>query len=287
MGFRDRMVAKTMRGGGGNRQQPPVMPPMPIAPISGARFDVSALKQKLKIGKTRAKVQQGKAQNQAFKTRQSVIEELRANKNPTACIRMEQYLRDTSVTESYDVLQAYIELLIARVPLIESTPVFDNLPGDCKEAVASVVFAASRISNVELRDAVSQLSAQYSPAVIDPIVACTGPNAHCINPMIASKLGGTTPDDYEILDGLKAIAMEENIDWLAPAEPDDLRKPARQVVGHHPTGVAYPNFSAANVPGASAPSDHFHPPPPAPPGYDDGGFGGGYGSMPPPPPAPP
>lgn len=260
---------------------------MPVAPVSGPPFDSSALKQKLKIGKTRAKVQQGKAENQAFKTRQSVMEELRANKNPTACIRMEQYLRDTSATESYDVLQAYVELLIARVPLIESTPVFDNLPGDCKEAVASVAFAASRISNSELLAAVAQLSARYSPAVIDPIVALTGPNAHCINPMLASKLGGTAPDDYEILDGLKAIAMEENIDWLAPAEPDDLRKPARVVAGHQPTGVAYPNFSAANVPGASAPPDNFQPPPNPPPGYDNGDFGGGFSGMPPPPPAPP
>jgi Regulator of Vps4 activity in the MVB pathway len=273
-----------MKGAGGSHQPPP-MPMMPAAPIpAGVVFDATAFKQKLKMGKTRAKVQQGKAQNAAFKTRQSVIVELRANKNPTACIRMEQYLRDTATTESYDVLEAYVELLVSRVHLIQSTPVFDNLSDDVKEAVASLVFAASRLSNAELRAATDQLRALYSPAVIDPLCGCTGPNAHCINSDLARKMQGSAPDDYEILDGLTAIAAEEGIPWHAPAEPDELRKPAGS--SHHASGPpAYPNFSAQHVPGMSAPSMP-HPPPMGgpPPGYGPQDPYGGAGGLPPPPP---
>lgn len=281
MGFMDKLVAKTMRPPPSHPQQPPVMQPAPVAPVaSSSCFDASSFKQKLKIGKTRANVQQGKAKNAAFKTRQSVIVELRANKNPTACIRMEQYLRDIASTEAHDVLEAYIELLIARVHLIASTPTFENLPGDCKEAVASLVFAAARLGNAELRDASSQLIAMYSPAVIDPLTHASGPNAHCINSLLARKLDGTAPDDYEILDGLKGIAMEEGIPWHAPAEPDELRKPAGS--GGPPSGIAYPSFTAANVPGPSAP----HPGAPgnafahpgvgvSPSGFEAGGYAGG------------
>lgn len=281
MGFMDKLVGKTMRQPQGAAHQPPVMP-VPVAPaVGGPPFNASAFKQKLKIGKTRATVQQGKAKNAAFKTRQAVIVELRANKNPTACLKMEQYLRDMSSTEAHDVLEAYIELLIARVHLIESTPVFDDLPSDCKEAVASVVFASARLGNAELRDASNQLKALYTAAVVDPLTRASGPNAHCINSLLARKLEGTAPDDFEILEGLKAVAAEEGIPWHAPAEPDELRKPAGSGVS---SAVDYPNFMAANVPGPSAPTAGAG-------AYGGGAYGGGDagGGFPggPPPPQPP
>lgn len=297
MGFMDKLVGKTMRQPQPAAHQPPVMP-VPAAPVGGPPFNATTFKQKLKIGKTRATVQQGKAKNAAFKTRQAIIVELRANKNPTAALKMEQYLRDTSATEAHDVLEAYIELLIARVHLIEATPVFETLSSDCKEAVASLVFASARQGNAELRDAANQLKALYTPAVIDPLMHASGPNAHCINSILARALDGTAPDRVEILDGLTAIAAEEGILWHAPSEAEDLWKPAGSRVSPN---VDYMNSAPSNVsPAVGAPShlppsyesgpDYgaFGPPPDAfnsqPGGFDDAGSGYSGGYQPPPPP---
>lgn len=270
MGVMDKLQAKLMTASSRPQQQAAAPAPvMPVAPAqTGPRFDAAAFKQKLKIGKTRAKVQQDKAKNAAHKTRQAVVAELRANKNPTAYIKMEQYLRDTTQTESHDILEAYIELLIARVHLIESTPQFDDLPDDVKEAIASLVFASARTSNTELRDATSQLRSLYTPNIVDPLSSASGPYAHHVNNIFARRMDAT-PDELAVSEGLQQIAAEENIPWYAPPEASDLRKQNRNAPRGGPGGPPQASFMPTNVPGPT-PHAGFGQPPAGPPSdYSD------------------
>lgn len=250
------LFGKKIRGTAAPAPQAPMAMPMPAPPQTAMAFDSKTFKMKLKLAKTRSEIQQGKAQNSQLKTRQAVIEELQNNKNPTAYIRMEQLLRDTSVTEAYDMINVYIDLCVLRVGMIESCRDFSTLSSDMREAIASLAFASTRLTIPELRVAVDLLRSHFGPQVIDPLSACSGPDAALVNSLMARKLDGTAPDGYEILEGLTEIARREDLAWYPPAEPEDLRKSYGTARPQPAFGAdTYPsgNFFATNVPGASAP----------------------------------
>jgi hypothetical protein len=279
MGFISKLQLKV------NKPTPagPVTPVMPMAvPTTPARavFDASRFKMKLKQAKIRGEVQKGKATNVKLRTRETVVEELRKNRNATAHIRMEQLLRDTSTADAYDLFEVYVELLVTRHSVIASSPDFTLLGSDVREAIASLSFASTRMDNPELREVVDMLRGFYGPQTIDPLSRCEGPDAGLVNTLMAQKLDGATPDDYDILEGLTNLAREEGIPWMAPAEPEFLKSSISNFAAPSPYPVP---FMPHNIPAASAPfvpvggvptfqpGDHgggmpFPPPGGAPPG---------------------
>jgi uncharacterized membrane protein YgcG len=247
--------------------------------MGGGGFDVSFLKNQLVLAQSRAEIQKNKAINKRDTTRREVIRELEANRNPTATIAVEKLLRETAVASAFDSVIMYCELLADRCSNLAQNSNFASLESDVREAIASLGYASTRMTNKELTAAISIMRTHFGSSVLDPLLRCEGPHRSDVSKHLALKLDGSKPDDYIIQDSLIRIAREENIhSWTAPPEPEDLRHESYNGGGGSGySGSGYGGgggggsngggggschttnmFAAANVPGASAPPIQQH-----------------------------
>lgn len=242
----------------------PVLPPSkPIGCPVMSSWDGTRFKIQLKMAKNRVDIQRGKKDNEIESTRRTIAQHLSNNKEPLARILAERVLRERNSLIAFDVLDTCIELLVSSNHSIGMQRVFDDVPEDTKEAVASVVFASSRVNVPELTTVVQLLREHFGPHIIDPIGQLQGPHFVCVNKVLALKLSGTPPDGYLILQELHQIAIEHEIAWTPPPEDSDLN-----LMG--PGG------------GGGGPAHFYNPPFPPPPPPPSGGHdsGGGYTSAP-------
>lgn len=271
MGFRDKLSRKKPEKSvtpvlGMNATQgvmgAPVVPTGPIAvnpaPMMTS-WDGTRFKIQLKMAKNRVDIQRGKKDNEIESTRRTIAQHLSSNKEPLARILAERVLRERNSLIAFDVLDTCIELLISANHSIAIQRVFDDVPEDTKEAIASVVFASARVNVPELITAVDMLKCHFGPHIIDPISQLQGPHFICINKVLALKLSGTPPDGYLILQELHQIAIEHNVAWTPPPEESDLNSMG-------PSGGGGPFYNPS-----------FPPPPPPNSGL---GGGGSYSAPP-------
>ncbi|KAF5840539.1 regulator of Vps4 activity in the MVB pathway-domain-containing protein [Dunaliella salina] len=91
--------------------------------------------------------------------RRQISEQLRNGQTESARIRVESVIRDEKLLQAYNILDLYLELFTVRSQLISKTK---EIPRDLTEAVASVIYAARRISDVpELTDLAKMFAAKY------------------------------------------------------------------------------------------------------------------------------
>ncbi|KAK6147777.1 hypothetical protein DH2020_018689 [Rehmannia glutinosa] len=134
---------------------------------------------------------------------------LESGQDRTARIRVEHVIREEKMMAAYDLLEIYCELIVARLPIIESQK---NCPIDLKEAIASLVFAAPRCGDVpELLDARKHFTAKYGK---DFTTAAIELRPQCgVGRMLVEKLSATAPDGQAKMKILRAIAEEHNVKW--------------------------------------------------------------------------
>nr|GMD55823.1 dentin sialophosphoprotein-like [Ipomoea batatas] len=96
---------------------------------------------------------------------------LESGQNQTARIRVmivEHVVREEKMIAAYDLIEIYCELIVARLPIVESQK---NCPFDLKEAITSVVFASPRCGDVpELIDVREHLTVKYGKEFINAAV---------------------------------------------------------------------------------------------------------------------
>ncbi|KAL6558524.1 hypothetical protein OROMI_018874 [Orobanche minor] len=130
--------------------------------------------------------------------------------NESTCTRpVEHVIREEKMMAAYDLLEIYCELIVARLPIIESQK---NCPIDLKEAIASLVFAAPRCGDVpELLDVRKQFTAKYGK---DFTTAAIELRPQCgVGRMLVEKLSAMAPDVQTKTKILSAIAEEHNVKW--------------------------------------------------------------------------
>lgn len=229
------------------------MAPMHYAPPTPP-WDATRFKIQLKMGKNRVEIQRGKKDNEIEGMCRTIAQHLATNKVTLARIQTERLLRETSQIRALDVVETMIELLANSKNAFSMHRTFDTLPGDVKEATATVIYAANILNVPELVTVVGMLRAQLGPGVVDPIIQLQGPYIVHINKTLASSLDSGTPDGYLVMEELSRIAAANGVDWVPPAEPERLDS-------HTPY---------------RPPQNHHHPPsfPPPPSGFGGGGMGG-------------
>ncbi|CAA0814297.1 Regulator of Vps4 activity in the MVB pathway protein [Striga hermonthica] len=172
-------------------------------------FNPAKCKTSLRLGSSRFKLLRNKKEVQVKQMRREIAQLLESGQDQTAQIRVEHVTREEKMMAAYDLLEIYCELIIARLPIIESQK---NCPIDLKEAIASLVFAAPRCGDVpELLDVRKQFTAKYGK---DFTTAAIELRPQCgVGRMLVEKLSATAPDGQTKTKILTTIAEEHNVKW--------------------------------------------------------------------------
>nr|KJB65101.1 hypothetical protein B456_010G081100 [Gossypium raimondii] len=173
------------------------------------RFKPEKCKIALKLAIPRIKVMRNKKEAQFKQFKRELSQLLESGQDQTARIRVEHVVREEKTMVAYDLLEIYCELIVARMPSIESQK---NCPIDLKEAISSVIFASARCEEIpELKDVTKHLTTKYGKDFTTSALELHPDSG--VGRMLVDKLSVKAPDGPTKLKILTAIAEEHNIKW--------------------------------------------------------------------------
>ncbi|KAF9590802.1 hypothetical protein IFM89_038394 [Coptis chinensis] len=94
---------------------------------------------------SRIKLLQNKRQIQLNQMRKEISQFLQTGQDHIARIRVEHVIREMNMQAAYDILELFCEFVYARLPILESQR---DCPQELQEAIASIIFAAPRCSDL-------------------------------------------------------------------------------------------------------------------------------------------
>ncbi|KAJ9554152.1 hypothetical protein OSB04_018197 [Centaurea solstitialis] len=164
--------------------------------------------------------------------RKEIAQFLQSGQEAIARIRVEHIIREQNIWAAYEILEMFCEFVLARVPIIESQR---ECPLELKEAVASIIFAAPRCSDLpDLLSVRGLFATKYGKEFI--LAASELRPDTSVNRTIIEKLSVYTPSGDVKLNTLKEIAQEYNVSWdssKTEAEfnkmPEDLLNGPKQI----------------------------------------------------------
>ncbi|KAF3328318.1 sericin 1-like protein [Carex littledalei] len=182
-------------------------------------FKAEKCKVSLRMAMSRMKLARNKREVQVRQMRRDVARLLQAGQDQTARIRVEHVIREEKTMAAYELLELYCELIVARLPIIDSQK---TCPVDLQEAISSVIFASPRCADVqELMDVRQQFLSKYGKEFT---TAALELRPECgVSHMVIEKLSAKTPDIETKIKTLKSIAEEHGIEWDSKALLDELK----------------------------------------------------------------
>ncbi|XP_020105873.1 uncharacterized protein LOC109722289 isoform X1 [Ananas comosus] len=200
-------------------------------------FKPDKCKTSLRLAVARLKLLRNKREVQIKQMRRELAQLLETGQDQTARIRVEHVIREEKTMSAYDLISVYCELIMARMPMIESQK---NCPIDLKEAIASIVFASPRCADVpELMDIRKHFSAKYGKEFV---TAALEVRPQCgVSHLVVEKLSARAPDIETKLKILTAVAEEHNVKW----EPKVIEEQIQQPIDDRLDGPT--TFISANV----------------------------------------
>ncbi|TYK10119.1 Ist1 domain-containing protein [Cucumis melo var. makuwa] len=197
-------------------------------------FKPAKCKTSLKLAVSRIKLLRNKKDVHIKQLKGDLAKLLEAGQDQTARIRVEHFVREEKSKEAYELIEIFCELIVARMPMIESQK---NCPIDLKEAVSSVIFASPRCADIpELLDVRKHFKSKYGKEFVSAAVEL---RPECgVNRMLVEKLSAKAPDGQSKLKILTAIAEEYNIKWDPKSFGDSINPPADLLNGPNTFGKA-------------------------------------------------
>ncbi|KAL3586211.1 hypothetical protein D5086_013078 [Populus alba] len=189
-------------------------------------FKPAKCKTSLKLASSRIKLLKNKREAQVKHLKRELAQLLDAGQDRTARIRVEHVVREEKTMAAYELIEIYCELIVARLPIIESQK---NCPIDLKEAVSSVIFASPRCADVpELMDIRKHLTAKYGKEFVSAAVEL---RPDCgVSRLLVEKLSSKAPDGPTKIKILTAIAAEHNIKWDPMSFEENDTKPPEDML---------------------------------------------------------
>ncbi|XP_020147550.1 uncharacterized protein [Aegilops tauschii subsp. strangulata] len=204
----------------------------------------------LKMAMARIKLLRNKKEVQVRQMRREVAQLLDGNQDQTARIRVEHVIREEKFMQAYDLIEVYCELIVARMSIIDSQK---TCPIDLKEAIASVIFASMRCSDVtELADVRKNFTSKYGKEFATSALEVRPDSG--VNRLVIEKLSAGAPDVQTKTKTLSSIAAEHNIKWEPKAFEEQKQNEDRMY------GSTY---SGGNIPTSGSPASSVPTPQPA------------------------
>ncbi|KAJ0971393.1 hypothetical protein J5N97_019352 [Dioscorea zingiberensis] len=214
-------------------------------------FKAAKCKTSLKFVRTRIMLMKNKKGIQVKQMRRDMAMLLAAGKDQTALIRVEHLIREEKNLSAYELIDIYCELIMARLPIIESQK---NCPVDLKEAISSVLFASSRCADIpEIIDVRKQFETKYGKEFITAALEVRpGCGVSCL---LVEKLSAMAPDMVTKMKVLTSIAEEFNIKWDTKPFEDQNQISSDDLLAGPKT------FASANQMPMESPNANFSPVP--------------------------
>lgn len=215
-------------------------------------------KTSLTLGISRMKLLQNKRELQLKQMRKEIAQFLQAGQEPIARIRVEHVIREQNICAAYAVLELFCEFLLARVAILESQK---ECPREMREAVASIIFAAPRCSDLpDLLQIKNLFSAKYGKEFVSAVSELRPDSS--VNRTIIEKLSISAPSSEARLKVLKEIAQEHNLNWDSSNTEAELSKKHEDLLGGSKEICDWASFPPVPVKHGyprSSPSDGAHP----------------------------
>ncbi|XVF44161.1 hypothetical protein PTKIN_Ptkin02bG0098400 [Pterospermum kingtungense] len=174
----------------------------------------------LSLAISRIKLLQNKRDLQLKQMRKEIAQFLQAGQDPIARIRVEHVIREQNIWAAYEILELFCEFVLARVPILESQK---ECPSELREAVASIIFAAPRCSDVpDLLQIKNLFLAKYGKEFV--IAATELRPDSGVNRAIIEKLSVSAPSGEIRLKVLKEIAKEYGVEWDSSSTEAEFSK---------------------------------------------------------------
>ncbi|CAL4974476.1 unnamed protein product [Urochloa decumbens] len=233
-------------------------------------FKPDKCKTSLKMAVARIKLLRNRKEVAARQMRREVAQLLEANQDMTARIRVEHVIREEKLMRAYDLIEVYCELIVARLSIIDSQKA---CPIDLKEAIASVIFASMRCSDVtELADVRKHFTSKYGKEFAAAALEVRPDSG--VNRLVIEKLSAGAPDVQTKIKTLTSIAEEHNIKWEPKAFEEELQKPNEDhlygsakysggnvsTMGSSTSSMSTPQPTYSSVPAATVDSATSHVP---------------------------
>ncbi|KAK3004381.1 hypothetical protein RJ639_019217 [Escallonia herrerae] len=158
---------------------------------------------------SRIKLLQNKRDVQLKLMRKEIAQFLLAGQEAIARIRVEHVIREQNIWAAYEILEMFCQFVLARVPILESQR---DCPLELREAVASIIFAAPRCSDLpDMLQIRNLFAAKYGKEFISAASELRPDTS--VNRTIIEKLSVSMPPAEVKLKVLKDIAREFNVEW--------------------------------------------------------------------------
>uniref|UniRef100_A0A1J3DBV9 IST1-like protein n=1 Tax=Noccaea caerulescens TaxID=107243 RepID=A0A1J3DBV9_NOCCA len=181
----------------------------------------------LNLAIARMKLLQNKRDMQLKHMKKEIAQFLQAGQEPIARIRVEHVIREMNLWAAYEILELFCEFVLARVPILESQK---ECPRELREAIASIIFAAPRCSEVpDLVQIKNLFGTKYGKEFI--MVSSELRPDSGVNRTIIEKLSPASPSGEARLKVLKEIAKEYNLNWDSSATEAEFMKSHEDLLG--------------------------------------------------------
>ncbi|KAL7240425.1 hypothetical protein ACSBR2_006138 [Camellia fascicularis] len=173
-------------------------------------------------------------------------------------LQVEHIIREQNIWAAYEILEMFCEFVLVRVPILESQR---ECPSELCEAVASIIFAAPRCSDLpDLLHVRNLFAAKYGKEFISAATELRPDTS--VNRTLIEKLSVSAPSAELKLKVLRDIAKEYNVMWdwsKTEAEfskkPEDLLNGPKQVY----SGTALTQAPSKQDPNEHSRSNEAHP----------------------------
>ncbi|XP_019087775.1 PREDICTED: uncharacterized protein LOC104721920 isoform X2 [Camelina sativa] len=174
-------------------------------------FKPAKCKTALQMAASRLKILKNKKDTQIKQLRRELAQLLESGQTQTAQIRVEHVVREEKTVAAYELVGIYCELLVARLGVIDSQK---TCPNDLKEAVASVLYASQRLTDVsELSDIVKHFTAKYGKDFVSAAIYLQPDSG--VSRLLVDKLSVKAPDGPTKIKIFTEIAAQHNVTWEA------------------------------------------------------------------------
>nr|XP_029122334.1 IST1 homolog isoform X1 [Elaeis guineensis] len=198
---------------------------------------VSDRKTCLNLAISRIKLLHNKRELQLKNMRREIFQYLQTGQEAIARIRVEHVIREQNILAAYEIIELFCEFVLARVPILETQR---NCPSELQEAVASIIFASPRCSDLpELMQVRNLFAAKYGKEFVSAASELRPDSS--VNRTIIEKLSVRAPPADLKLKVLKAIAQEYNLEWdSSNTEAEFSKKHEDLLDGSNPSNLRGP-----------------------------------------------
>ncbi|XP_059066929.1 uncharacterized protein LOC131050106 isoform X2 [Cryptomeria japonica] len=192
----------------------------------GKTFKPAKCKTALRLAISRIKLLKNKKELQLKQTRRDLAQLLQSGQEPSARIQVEHLIREQNIIGAYDFIEIFCELIVARLPMIESQK---NCPIDLQEAISTLIFTAPRCADIpELSEIRSHFGSKYGKEFV---ASAAELRPECgVNRIVIEKLSARAPNGEQKLKVMKEIAKEHQIKWDPTESEKDLLKPPEDLL---------------------------------------------------------